>query len=66
MLLNKFKKYLFNNILFVFRIILWYYSSTTYILSSSVVEQSAVNRLAVGSNPTWGDFKNIKNINGKF
>ena len=25
-----------------------------YILSSSVVEQSAVNRLAVGSNPTWG------------
>jgi hypothetical protein len=24
------------------------------ILSSSVVEQSAVNRLAVGSNPTWG------------
>ena len=37
-----------------------------YILSSSVVEQSAVNRLAVGSNPTWGVFKNIKNINGKF
>ena len=25
-----------------------------YILSSSVVEQSAVNRLAVGSSPTWG------------
>lgn len=24
------------------------------ILSSSVVEQSAVNRLVVGSNPTWG------------
>ena len=24
------------------------------ILSSSVVEQSAVNRLAVGSSPTWG------------
>lgn len=27
------------------------------ILSSSVVEQSAVNRLAVGSSPTWGVFK---------
>ena len=26
------------------------------ILSSSVVEQSAVNRLAVGSSPTWGVF----------
>ena len=25
------------------------------ILSSSVVEQSAVNRFAVGSNPTWGE-----------
>ncbi len=24
-------------------------------LSSSVVERSAVNRLVVGSNPTWGD-----------
>ena len=24
------------------------------ILSSSVVEQSAVNRLVVGSSPTWG------------
>ena len=24
------------------------------ILNSSVVEQSAVNRWAVGSNPTWG------------
>ena len=23
--------------------------------NSSVVEQSAVNRLVVGSNPTWGD-----------
>lgn len=31
-----------------------------YILSSSVVEQSAVNRLAVGSSPTWGVIK--KNI----
>jgi hypothetical protein len=31
-----------------------------YILSSSVVEQSAVNRLVVGSSPTWGD--NSKNI----
>ncbi len=26
------------------------------ILSSSVVERSAVNRLVVGSNPTWGVF----------
>lgn len=24
-------------------------------LSSSAVERSAVNRLVVGSNPTWGD-----------
>jgi hypothetical protein len=31
-----------------------------YILSSSVVEQSAVNRLAVGSSPTWGVFINEK------
>ena len=31
------------------------------ILSSSVVEQSAVNRLAAGSNPAWGVlFKQIK------
>jgi hypothetical protein len=30
-----------------------------YILSSSVVEQSAVNRLAVGSSPTWGVKLNI-------
>jgi hypothetical protein len=27
----------------------------TLFLSSSVVERSAVNRLVVGSNPTWGD-----------
>ena len=27
-----------------------------FILSSSAVEQSAVNRLVVGSNPTWGVF----------
>jgi hypothetical protein len=25
------------------------------IFSSSVVEQSAVNRMVVGSNPTWGE-----------
>ncbi len=25
------------------------------ILNSSVVERSAVNRLVVGSSPTWGD-----------
>ena len=27
------------------------------ILSSSVVERSTVNRLVVGSSPTWGDIK---------
>ncbi len=27
----------------------------TLFLSSSVVERSAVNRLVVGSSPTWGD-----------
>jgi thiazole synthase len=37
--------------------------SNSYILSSSVVEQSAVNRLVVGSNPTWGVI--IKNHNMK-
>ena len=36
------------------------------ILSSSVVEQSAVNRLAVGSNPTWGVFRNYKLYEEKF
>ena len=35
--------------------------NSNYILSSSVVEQSAVNRLVVGSNPTWGVYKKIKN-----
>ena len=29
------------------------------ILSSSVVERSTVNRLVVGSSPTWGDNKHI-------
>ena len=29
-----------------------------YILSSSGVERSAVNRFVVGSNPTWGDLSN--------
>ena len=29
--------------------------SVELFLSSSVVEQSAVNRLVVGSSPTWGD-----------
>ena len=28
------------------------------ILSSSVVERSAVNRFVVGSNPAWGVYKN--------
>jgi hypothetical protein len=30
-------------------------SNLPLFLSSSVVERSAVNRLVVGSNPTWGD-----------
>lgn len=30
-------------------------SNPPLFLSSSVVERSAVNRLVVGSNPTWGD-----------
>ena len=30
------------------------------VLSSSVVEQSAVNRLAVGSSPTWGVLIKLK------
>ena len=30
-------------------------SNLLLFLSSSVVERSAVNRLVVGSNPTWGD-----------
>lgn len=36
-------------------------------LSSSVVERSAVNRLVVGSNPTWGDLilSELKNSEGK-
>jgi hypothetical protein len=36
-------------------------------LSSSVVERSAVNRLVVGSNPTWGDpsfFRNLLRLLG--
>ena len=37
----------------IFRII------NVVILSSSVVERSAVNRFVVGSNPTWGE-KNIR------
>ena len=37
-----------------------YNRNSNPILSSSVVEQSAVNRLVVGSNPTWGGFS-IKN-----
>ena len=28
--------------------------SFSYVLSSSVVERSTVNRLVVGSSPTWG------------
>jgi hypothetical protein len=37
-----------------------------YILSSSVVEQSAVNRLVVGSSPTWGVFTNLKFYEKRF
>ena len=43
---------------FVILLKLWYYIINYCILSSSVVEQSAVNRLAVGSSPTWGVFTN--------
>ena len=32
------------------------------ILSSSAVEQSAVNRLVVGSSPTWGELRYNLNI----
>ena len=38
------KKILYDKIIYI-----------TKILSSSVVERSAVNRLVVGSSPTWGD-----------
>ena len=31
------------------------------ILSSSVVERSTVNRLVVGSSPTWGDLNLVLN-----
>ena len=34
-------------------------------LSSSVVERSAVNRLVVGSNPTWGDLIPSKFLNSE-
>ncbi|PWA50966.1 RNA-directed DNA polymerase, eukaryota, Reverse transcriptase zinc-binding domain protein [Artemisia annua] len=34
----------------------WSWNPTLF-LSSSAVERSAVNRLVVGSNPTWGDLK---------
>lgn len=36
---------------------IYYNYFTSYFLSSSVAEQSTVNRLAVGSNPTWGVIK---------
>ena len=33
------------------------YRPNIIFLSSSAVEQSAVNRLVVGSNPTWGAYE---------
>lgn len=36
-----------------------------FILSSSVVEQSAVNRLVVGSSPTWGGILQFTINSGK-
>jgi hypothetical protein len=52
-----------TNILIKFFVIiekLWYHWVSYSILSSSVVEQSAVNRLAVGSSPTWGVINKIR------
>ena len=43
-----------------------YYKHNQFILSSSVVEQSAVNRLVVGSNPTWGVIINLLKMQEKF
>lgn len=42
-------------------------SNLALFLSSSVVERSAVNRLVVGSNPTWGDWipSELMNLEGK-
>ena len=37
---------------------------TKKILSSSVVEHPAVNRMVVGSNPTWGAYQ-FNNLNKK-
>lgn len=37
--------------------LIYSYVGKNIILSSSVVEQSAVNRLVVGSSPTWGAFQ---------
>ena len=36
-------------------------SEVFIILSSSVVELSTVNRLVVGSSPTWGDLNLVLN-----
>ncbi len=37
--------------------------ATKTILSSSVAERSTVNRLVVGSNPTWGVLKKLESVN---
>ncbi len=42
---------------------IYQYIFSKLFFSSSVVERSAVNRLVVGSNPTWGDLKeNLLNL----
>ena len=46
--------------LFFFSLLLLMASET--ILSSSVAERSTVNRLVVGSNPTWGVLKTTCSI----
>ncbi len=40
-------------------------SNLPLFLSSSVVERSAVNRLVVGSNPTWGDLIHCEFFNSE-
>ena len=41
-------------------------SNLPLFLSSSVVERSAVNRLVVGSNPTWGDLIHSEFFNSEW
>ena len=51
-----------NKILLIFIISLFIINKNLKILifSSSVVERSAVNRLVLGSSPSWGVYSNIK------